>query len=119
MTTFKIFPFCQLLYYFLTALWPLIHIESFLTVTGKKTDIWLVKTVGIILLPYCLLLIYLTFSSKKNFVMVLTLMLGCLGLLFVDLYYYFRNIIKWVYLIDGFFQLLFFTYWTFYIARYQ
>ena len=117
MNTNKIFPFSQLLYYFLTAVWPLVHIESFLMVTGDKTDIWLVKTVSILLLPYCILLLYLTFNVKKDFIVVITVMFCCLGLLFVDLYYYFNDVIRWVYLIDGFFQFLFFIYWTFYMIR--
>ena len=117
MHTSKIFPISHLVYYFITAVWPLIHIDSFLLVTGYKIDIWLVKTVSLLLLPYCLLLIYLTFSFKKNFIIVITVMLCCLGLLFIDLYYYFKNVIKWVYVVDGFFELLFFTYWAYYIVH--
>jgi hypothetical protein len=119
MNTYKIFPISQLLYYFLTAIWPLIHIDSFLMVTGDKTDIWLVKTVSVLLLPYCLLLTYLAFSGKKSVVIVMSVMLCCLGLLFIDLYYYFNNVIKWVYLIDGFFQLLLFVYWAFYLVHFK
>lgn len=33
-------------YYTATGLWPIIHMESFERVTGRKTDDWLVKTVG-------------------------------------------------------------------------
>jgi hypothetical protein len=33
-------------YYAVTGVWPLIHIDSFQKVTGPKTDLWLVKTVG-------------------------------------------------------------------------
>ncbi|MDX2152697.1 MAG: hypothetical protein SFV54_18290 [Bryobacteraceae bacterium] len=32
--------------YVLTGLWPLVHMPSFLAVTGPKTDLWLVNTVG-------------------------------------------------------------------------
>lgn len=34
----------------LTALWGLIDIDSFMAVTGPKNDIWLVKTVSVVLL---------------------------------------------------------------------
>ena len=40
---------CQAGYYLLTALWPLFHMDSFLKVTGPKTDLWLVKTVSVLL----------------------------------------------------------------------
>jgi hypothetical protein len=33
-------------YYLATGVWPLLHMRSFLAVTGPKTDLWLVKTVG-------------------------------------------------------------------------
>lgn len=39
----------QGLYYGLTGLWPIVHIDSFLKVTGPKTDLWLVKTVGLLI----------------------------------------------------------------------
>ncbi|HEX7002573.1 MAG TPA: hypothetical protein VF168_00090 [Trueperaceae bacterium] len=39
-------PLVQGGYYLLTGLWPLAHITSFERVTGRKTDKWLVRTVG-------------------------------------------------------------------------
>ena len=40
----------QGLYYAFTGVWPLISMSSFLAVTGPKTDLWLVNTVGILVL---------------------------------------------------------------------
>jgi hypothetical protein len=34
--------------YLATGLWPLIHMKSFVAVTGPKRDLWLVRTVGIL-----------------------------------------------------------------------
>lgn len=36
----------QGLYFTATGLWPLLHMESFEAVTGRKRDRWLVRTVG-------------------------------------------------------------------------
>lgn len=33
-------------YYLLTGVWPLLHMRSFIAVTGPKRDVWLVRTVG-------------------------------------------------------------------------
>lgn len=33
-------------YYFVTGVWPFLHMRSFEAVTGPKTDRWLVQTVG-------------------------------------------------------------------------
>jgi hypothetical protein len=38
--------FAQGAYYVGTGVWPLVHMPSFLAVTGRKTDLWLVRTVG-------------------------------------------------------------------------
>jgi hypothetical protein len=38
----------QAAYYLVTGIWPLVGIESFQKVSGRKTDLWLVKTVGVI-----------------------------------------------------------------------
>src|SRR5687767_8602452 len=40
----------QGVYFVLTGLWSLVSIETFMLVTGHKTDIWLVKTVGVLVL---------------------------------------------------------------------
>ena len=39
----------QGLYFLVTAIWPLVHIASFMKVTGPKRDIWLVKTVATVI----------------------------------------------------------------------
>ena len=36
----------QGLYYAASGVWPLVGMKTFLAVTGPKTDLWLVKTVG-------------------------------------------------------------------------
>lgn len=113
----RIFPLIQLLYYFITAVWPLIHMKSFLDITGDKTDLWLVKTVSVLLLPYCILLLLLSLNSKKNLIIVAAVFLCGLSLAVIDVYYYFSNVIKWVYLIDAFIQTIFLIYWLFYIIN--
>lgn len=39
----------QALYYVVTGVWPLVSIGTFQKVTGPKTDLWLVKTVGVLI----------------------------------------------------------------------
>lgn len=36
-------------YWLVTGVWPLIHIDSFEAVTGRKKDKWLVKTAGLLI----------------------------------------------------------------------
>jgi hypothetical protein len=36
-------------YWLLTGAWPLVHLHSFLYLTGAKTDLWLVRVVGMLI----------------------------------------------------------------------
>lgn len=36
-------------YFGLAGIWPIVHMRSFLAVTGPKHDLWLVRTVGVLL----------------------------------------------------------------------
>lgn len=112
-------PILQGLYFIITGIWPLVHIESFLYITGYKTDIWLVKTVGILILPYSILCFYTIINMKRNTAIAIVNMMCCLGLAWVDLYYYLRGIISWVYLIDFALEMIFSAYWFFYLLYYQ
>ena len=38
----------QGLYYLATGIWPVVHLPSFMAVTGPKRDTWLVKTFGVL-----------------------------------------------------------------------
>lgn len=40
----------QGVYYVVSGAWPLVHIDSFQKVTGRNTDLWLVHTVGLLVL---------------------------------------------------------------------
>lgn len=35
-------------YFIITGVWPIVHIDSFIAVSGPKTDIWLVHMVGLL-----------------------------------------------------------------------
>lgn len=38
----------QGIYFMLAGVWPLVNIHSFEVITGPKVDVWLVKTVGLL-----------------------------------------------------------------------
>lgn len=38
----------QAVYFIITGIWPIVHIDSFMAVTGPKTDVWLVHMVGLL-----------------------------------------------------------------------
>src|SRR3954449_7565551 len=77
----------QGLYFCVTGVWPLVHMESFLAVTGPKTDLWLVRTVGMLIAVIGLALLVAAFRRQAG-AEVRTLALGgACGLAAVDVIY--------------------------------
>ncbi|MCC9168544.1 hypothetical protein [Pontibacter harenae] len=50
-------------YWVITGVWPLVHMPSFLMVTGPKTDLWLVVTVSLLLVLIGLVLVVAGFRK--------------------------------------------------------
>lgn len=92
----------QGIYYFLTGLWPLIHINSFMVVTGPKTDIWLVKMVGLLTIAVAINLFYLNRSGEVKLLAITS----ALSYLLIDVYYASNGTISGVYLADAAIELV-------------
>jgi hypothetical protein len=107
----RILLLVQACYYFLTALWPIVHIESFMDVTGYKIDQWLVKTVGALLIPVSLTLgSYLFIKTDKGPAIILGG--GCaIAFSCIDFYYTLSGTISSVYLLDGVLELFLLLGW--------
>jgi hypothetical protein len=88
----------QAVYYFITGLWPVIDISSFMSVTGPKTDIWLVKMVG--LLTVAISITLFTANNQGASIKVLALS-AALAYMSIDLYYYFNGTLRIVYVGDA------------------
>ena len=94
----------QGLYYLLTGLWPLIHITSFMYVTGPKTDTWLVKMVGLLSMSIGISLVIAVKNKERPWT------LSCctaLSFMIIDSYYALDGRISKVYLADAALELIF------------
>lgn len=91
----------QSAYYFITAIWPLVHIKSFMIVTGPKTDIWLVKTVGALLVPVSLAIALPLFVETPLLTATLLAAGCCIAFISIDVYYSLNGTISKVYLLDA------------------
>src|SRR5690606_32313762 len=92
-------------YFIIAGIWPLLGMDSFITATGPKQDIWLVEMVGLLSTSIGLTFIVASLRRQK-----LPLVLGysvALSFLFMDLVYVIKGVIGRVYLLDGAVQLLF------------
>jgi hypothetical protein len=100
----------QSIYMLLTGVWPLLDITTFIEVTGPKRDIWLVKTVGALLIPLSIALFYQLFTKER----VTAILLGALSSIAfgaIDFKYALDDTISDVYLVDGVVQCMFLLSW--------
>jgi hypothetical protein len=88
----------QAVYYFITGLWPVVDIISFMRVTGPKTDIWLVKMVGLLTIAISITLLM---GNKQGITIKVLALSAALSYLAIDLYYYFNGTLRVVYLGDA------------------
>ncbi|MBF8965696.1 hypothetical protein I0P70_20760 [Pontibacter sp. FD36] len=101
----------QGIYWTLTGVWPLLHMPSFLWVTGPKTDLWLVRTVGILIAVVGLVLLVAGFRQRVTSEVKWLGISGAAGLGFVSAYYPLRNVIWDIYLLDAVAELIIILLW--------
>jgi hypothetical protein len=109
---FKTVATAQGVYFFLTGLWALVHIRSFVAVTGPKTDIWLVKTVGAVIVAIGAALLVGAGEPQSRAVVVLACG-SASALAAVDVYYASRRVISRIYLWDALAEAIFISAWAY------
>ena len=107
----------QALYFLTTGLWPLIHSRSFARVTGPKFEIWLVKTVGVLITVIAGVLFTAAVRRNVTFEVVLLAVGASLGLFGVDVFYVLRKRISPVYLADAALEAALLFFWAFEMER--
>lgn len=100
----------QGIYFLITGLWPLIHMESFLAITGPKEDLWLVETVGVLVIAIGVALL---FARPDPFPIPIVLMaiVSTSGLAAIEVIYVTREVILPVYLADAAIQVIIVIAW--------
>jgi hypothetical protein len=91
----------QGIFYLLTGIWPILDIVSFQVVTGPKTDLWLVRTVGVLVTVVGAVLVSAGRSRRLTPEIVLLAVGSALGLAGIDLIYALSGQISAVYLADA------------------
>ncbi len=91
----------QGVYFVATGVWPIIHIQSFQWVTGPKIDLWLVKTVGVLVTVVGAVLISAARRRRITDEIVLLAVGSALGLAAIDLVYALSGRISAIYLADA------------------
>ena len=101
----------QGIFYVATGVWPLVHVGSFQMVTGPKTDLWLVKTVAVLVIVIGAVLLSAWHSRRISPEVILLAAGGALGLASIDLIYALSGTISSVYLADAIAELVLVALW--------
>lgn len=100
-------------YYFLTGIWPLLHMDSFLRLTGPKTDLWLVQMVAVLTVAVAVELLLQRVRAKRVAPLGSALgLMAALAFLGGDLVHVLRGTISPIYLADAGVQVLFIMAWA-------
>jgi hypothetical protein len=111
----------QGLYYFITGIWPLLSIETFVAVTGPKTDNlpsglladhWLVMTVGTLIAVIGLSLLAAAWKTRMTTETAILAVGSAIGLTAIDVIYVTREVIPSIYLADAAAELFLIALWT-------
>jgi hypothetical protein len=109
--------FAQGIYYVATGSWSIVHIDSFQKVTGPKTDLWLVKTVGALLVAIGAGLILTAVNGQFDPGLILIAIASAAVLLAIDLIYVSKRIISPVYVLDATAEVGLIAWWVLSVYR--
>ena len=104
-------------YYIITGLWPILHMRSFLAVTGPKVDLWLVETVGILVLIIGIGLLTAARRNQITFPLSIIASGSAFGLICIDVIYVWKGVISPVYLLDAVLEVILLMAWMLYIQQ--
>ncbi|RJR34331.1 MAG: hypothetical protein C4576_26465 [Desulfobacteraceae bacterium] len=106
----------QGLYYLVTGIWPIVYMDGFLAFTGPKTDLWLVQTMGLMLMVSGIVLMVSAARRRQRSIETAVLAMGnAVVLSGVDIYFALTGRIPGVYLLDAAVEVVFLVLWVRYL----
>ena len=91
----------QGIYYIATGLWPILSMSSFEWVSGPKTDHWLVRTVGVLVIIVGLVLVSAAIKQDLGAPVRILGIGSAAALAWIDFFYAMRGVIWPIYMLDG------------------
>ncbi len=110
-------PIGQGLFYMATGIWPLVSIDSFQRVTGPKVDLWLVKTVGVLVTVIGAALVVAGLRRQVAPETKVLAVGSAAGLVGIDTIYVARRRISPIYLADAIGEVGLVLLWLFVLSR--
>jgi hypothetical protein len=99
-------------YFFLTGLWPIVHLPSFIAITGPKRDLWLVRTVGALIAVAGLAMIAAGVNGVTDAPVIILAVGSAAALATVDIVYVALGTIAKVYLLDAALEIALLSAWA-------
>ncbi len=88
----------QGIYFLVTGIWPILSMSTFLKITGPKPDLWLVKTIGLLLAVIGAVLIISQVSTEINASITILGIGSALSLAIIEFVYVAKRVISSIYL---------------------
>lgn len=101
----------QGLYFLVSGVWPLVHMASFLKITGPKTDLWLVNTVGVLLAVIGAVLLHAGINDQVTPSIFFLGIGSAAGLTAIEGIYVFKKKISPIYLLDAVIEIILMIWW--------
>jgi hypothetical protein len=101
----------QGIYYIITGIWPILSMDTFLMVTGPKTDLWLVIVVGMLIFLNGLVFLYCSYAKERNIPVEFLAAGMALTLAVLEVIFFIQGIISAVYLLDAALELVLVIFW--------
>jgi hypothetical protein len=102
----RLLAWAQGVYYAITGIWALVDIDSFQAVTGPKNDLWLVRTVGVLVLVIGAAIFLAGVRGTPTLEIAFLAAASALGLAAIDIIYVTADVISGIYLLDAGAELL-------------
>jgi hypothetical protein len=104
----------QAIYFLITGVWPIVHLRSFMAVTGPKVDYWLVKTVGAIVTVIGIVIGIAAMREGGRFEIELVVLAAgsAAALGAVDVIYVAKRVIARIYLADALVEAILVAAWV-------
>ncbi len=106
-------------YFVITGIWPLAHMPSFLDVTGYKVELWLVETVGVLVLAIGLALLLSASRPLPPLSVITMAMVSSAGLAVIEVQYVLKGIILPIYLADVVVEVIFLVWWSMLLIKFR
>src|SRR5205814_3223112 len=99
-------------YFLLTGIWPVLHIASFMAVTGPKTDLWLVRTVGLLITGVGLCVAVAAWQKQIGLPIFVLAIASSGFLCLIDVIYVAKRVIAKIYLLDAAIEVVLIVAWS-------